>query len=86
MKFYLKSPVYFEITVPDGTNRSQVSNLFHEQLEKAFKKLINNIRLDDDDLRSFQELFGPVNIRLITEIDALNKSAKGSKVPDFIEY
>lgn len=86
MKVFIKSPVYFEITVPDGTDRSRVSNLFHEELEKDFKRLIRNIRLSDDDLKSFQKLFGPVNIRLITETEVLSKSAKESKFPDFMEY
>lgn len=86
MKLYLKSPVYFEITVPNGTDRSRVSNLFHEEIEKAFKRLIRNIRLDEHDLESFRKLFGDVDIRLLTELEVTSKSAKGSKIPDFLEY
>lgn len=86
MKLYLKSPVYFEIEVPDGTDRSRVTSLFHEELEKNFRRLIKTIRLSDEDLKAFRELFGPVNIKVLTELQVLSKSSKGSKFPDFLEY
>lgn len=79
MKLFLKEVVYFEITVPDGTNRETVTNVFRTDTEKAFKRLIKNIALDEADLRPYSKLLGDnVSIRLVTEREALNQTARSS--------
>lgn len=86
MKLYLKSPVYFEIEVPNGTDRSRVTSCFHETLEKNFKRLIRNIRLEKKDLEALHELAGITNVRLLTEMEVAINSGDRSKIPDFLEY
>jgi len=74
MKMYLKESVYFEIVIPDGSDRNQVTTAFRNQVSPMFRDLVKNIVIEPDDLESLRRICGPsVSIRVLTERQALNE-------------
>lgn len=70
MKVFLKTPVYFEITVPDGSNRQQIIKLAGDQLRPALRSILDSIKVDPEDLQGFPGEFGKtLRVRLVDEIE-----------------
>jgi len=74
MKLFLKESVYFEVTVPDGFDRAEVTDNFRRNISPMFRDLLKEIVIDPEDLVFLRKQFGdPVDIKVMTEREALNK-------------
>lgn len=74
MKMYLKETVYFEISIPDGSDRAEVTTQFREKISPMFRNILKQIVIDPEDIEILQNRFGfPADIKLMTEREALSK-------------
>lgn len=73
MKLFLKETVYFEVFVPDGSDRALVTNNFRSHISPMFRDILKQIVIDPEDLEFLRREFGdPVNIKILTEREALS--------------
>lgn len=82
MKIFLKQPIYFEITVPDGTDRQQVIRIADDRLKPALRALLKEIKMDEEDLIGFPGIPGDtLNVRIVTETEVHRSQLKSKIAP-----
>jgi hypothetical protein len=81
MKLFLKETVYFEISVPDGTDRALVTTEFRDKISPMFRQIVKTIRMDQEDIDILGRRFGyPCSIRCLTEREALSQLSQPSQL------
>lgn len=74
MKLFLKESVYFEIQVPDGSDRAQITTEFRTNISPMFRQIVKSIVVDPEDVQFLETKFGkPCSIKVLTEREALNQ-------------
>lgn len=74
MEFLIKENIYFQIQIPDGTNRQLVSAEFRKEIVPMFRSIVKSIVIDPEDLTSIRKIAGnSADIRILTETEALKR-------------
>lgn len=67
MKLFLKETCYFEVSVPDGKSNEHVTTVFKRDIEPLWEALLGKVRFTKQEQDHLKEIFGDINIRILTE-------------------
>lgn len=67
MKLFLKETCYFEVSVPDGKSNEHVTTVFKRDIEPLWETLLGKVRFTKQEQDHLKEIFGDINIRILTE-------------------
>lgn len=67
MKLYLKETCYFEVSIPDGNSNEHVTTVFKRDVEPLWEALLEKVRFSKQEQNHLNEIFGDINIRILSE-------------------
>lgn len=67
MKLYLKETCYFEVSIPDGNSNDHVTTVFKRDVEPLWETLLSQVRFSKQEQNHLKEIFGDINIRILSE-------------------
>ena len=75
MDVYIKETIYFKLSVEDGTNRSQVTESFHQVISPQFEQILSSIKFDKADEKAFRRLTGhPVKLKILSKNEFIKEN------------